>query len=182
MLDEAYLFHFTRRDHRHNFAPHFLGVHLSPAPGAAEPSTSASAWAAVPLAAQLAVVSAVGVVFCRNVAAACFLQTLCFVAFNSVCTVQYFVWYSVLAPLALPMERLGELAPHAAAWLASVVRAVVTIPRRGPDLTCASRGRLAQAFWLGSAYTLEMLGWQSFMLVRLARMGRARACRCRRQL
>ena len=54
---------------------------------------------------------------------AMFLQTVVFVAFNKVCTVQYFVWYQSLLPLLLPFSTLswrrGVLL--AAAWLAAQV-------------------------------------------------------------
>lgn len=55
---------------------------------------------------QISVVSAVGVRFARNLPFCLFLQTLAFVAFNKVCTAQYFVWYFCLMPLALPQFRL----------------------------------------------------------------------------
>ena len=72
-----------------------------------------------------------------------FALTVLFVAFNKVCTVQYFVWYLSLLPLLMPYcsdrRHLTTLASGAVLWIATM------------------------AAWLGVAYQLEFGGQQVFL-------------------
>ncbi|KAF5830243.1 Dol-P-Man alpha-1,4-mannosyltransferase-like protein [Dunaliella salina] len=67
----------------------------------------------------------------------CLLQTLCFVAFNKVCTAQYFVWWMCLMPLVMP--RISWPLPP------SLLRA-------------ATFWAAMQLHWLAWAYLLEFQG------------------------
>ena len=84
-LEHAYLYHVSRRDHRHNFSIYAYWIYLG----------RESASLAGPLASAVQL-SAVGVVGWRyaheDLALGLFLQTLVFVAFNKVVTAQYFMW------------------------------------------------------------------------------------------
>jgi GPI mannosyltransferase 1 subunit M len=65
------------------------------------------------------------------------------VAFNKVCTSQYFLWYLVFLPLYLPYSSL------------------VARPRKGLLALGAWVG--AQALWLAQGYQLEFLGTSTFV-------------------
>ena len=129
-LNEAFLFHLSRTDIRHNFSPSFYGAYLSLYGGSGGGGDKDSYWTSSlgvitgeegstatssvimrmmrkvlfsSLLPQFSVVLAVGVRYAQRHLPFClFLQTLGFVAFNKVCTAQYFVWYFCLLPLALP--------------------------------------------------------------------------------
>lgn len=79
----------------------------------------------------------------KDLSGAMMCQTFAFVAFNKVCTSQYFLWYLIFLPLYLPNSRLlkkpwlGFLA--LVAWVAG------------------------QAYWLYEGYKLEFLGEQAFV-------------------
>jgi hypothetical protein len=90
--------------------------------------------------------SVIGVVWFRDLPAALLLQTLAFVAFNKVCTVQYFVWYLSLLPLVAPflLRPYRRLVTLAVVWLASL------------------------GIWLGTAYMLEFGGQPVFGVVWVA--------------
>ena len=141
-VHEAFLYHASRRDPRHNFAPHFLLTYLrhfaQGADGlpAAEPA-DLPVWldanaAALPCCA--AAVVAIALKFGRRLDIAFLLTTLAFVTFNKVSTAQYFVWYFGLAPAVLPELRGGWGRLQLAAALAWVA---------------------AQLAWLAAAYRLE---------------------------
>ena len=141
-LRHTYLYHFTRVDFRHNFAPWFLPTYLSLSPagttvaagtGAAAVAASTLRWlATLP---QLAATFGVGVAFYRDPPFCVFLQTLVFVAFNRVSTAQYFVWYvgggrwcgggtgaSDHTPQHPPLRRYWALAPLAVARCGAPVK------------------------------------------------------------
>lgn len=70
------------------------------------------------------------------------LQTMVFVAYNSVCTAQYFMWFLCLVPVALQHIRPGPItmwAPPVLLWAGSL------------------------ALWLGLAYLLEFTGRALFV-------------------
>lgn len=136
---EAYLYHLTRSDPRHNFAPHFYPAYLSMASGGS--TGLAAAAGAVAKLSQPALCVWLGYAFGKDLPFALFVQTLVFVAFNSVATAQYFAWYFLLAPLALPSTRLSALGGLGVAVLWSVT----------------------QLHWLGWAYLLEFQGWNVFL-------------------
>lgn len=97
-LQETYLYHITRKDHRHNFSLYFLHMYLS--------STTPSASSLLSFVPQLGLVLSIGVLTAHDMALAWFLQTFAFVALNKVCTSQYFMWYLCLLPLVLSSSTL----------------------------------------------------------------------------
>ncbi|KAI0031843.1 glycosyltransferase family 50 protein [Vararia minispora EC-137] len=152
-LEETYLYHLHRRDHRHNFAPHFYLIYLTypDGSGAVEAGAGGSRtwWRALlrsPLAGfvpQMVLAIGAGALLARrreDLVLAWFVQTAVFVIFNKVCTSQYFLWYLLFIPLLVP--RLGI----------SARRAVV----------CATVWAATQALWLSQAYRLEFLGEEVF--------------------
>ena len=87
-LHSAFLYHFTRLDVRHNFAPHFLPAYLGRVDGAisAAPGTAGALVGFVP---QAAVVLLLGALLGKHdLVFACAAQTLAFVTFNKVSTSQ----------------------------------------------------------------------------------------------
>lgn len=82
-LEHTYLYHVTRKDHRHNFSVWFYQMYLGfDAPVAGR---IMGLLAFVP---QLALVAVAGIVFAKDIFFACFIQTFLFVTFNKVCTSQ----------------------------------------------------------------------------------------------
>ena len=75
-----------------------------------------------------------------------FCQTFCFVAFNKVMTAQYFTWYLCLLPLC--SDRIQWSSRRMLLSLSLLLVSILT--------------------WLGSAFTLEMLGWRSHRQVWVA--------------
>lgn len=106
-LHEAILYHIGRIDHRHNLSPYFLQMYYGlldleiqkvlQVMTNVEPASrlTSGLFAFVPQMLMLVVVSWV---LRRNAAHAVALETMLFVAFNKVCTVQYFVWYLPFLP------------------------------------------------------------------------------------
>jgi len=82
-LNNAFLYHASRQDNRHNFSVWWYHIYLS----FGAPATSVLG-AVVPTLAGGCVVLVLGVVLSGDVAVAMFAQTLAFVAFNKVCTAQ----------------------------------------------------------------------------------------------
>ncbi|KAF8927305.1 GPI mannosyltransferase 1-like protein [Dissophora ornata] len=144
-LFETYLYHVTRKDHRHNFSFWFYNIYLT---FTSPTGTLVGVLTFVP---QLALVLAIGCCFGKDIFFCAFLQTFAFVAWNKVCTAQYFMWYIVFLPLLIPC-------------LAS-----------NPRLGLRSQGRnmliawvASQVLWLSQAYNLEFLGLNTFWNLFLA--------------
>ncbi|CAE7119762.1 unnamed protein product [Rhizoctonia solani] len=138
-LEHTYLYHLTRRDHRHNFSPYFYPIYLNYGQSGSASSLSSRMlqnplFSFVP---QMALCVVSGLLLGkRDLSFAWFIQTMIFVTFNKVCTSQYFMWYLWFLPLVLPNLRMS-------AKRGAVVLSVWII---------------AQAIWLGAAFRLELLG------------------------
>jgi phosphatidylinositol glycan class M len=90
---QAYLYHFIRKDHRHNFSPFFYPIYMqmkqnSKLEGLAALIPSIGSW-----------LSAGALVNDLNLA--CFVQTCLFVIFNKVITAQYYLWILCWFPLVV---------------------------------------------------------------------------------
>ncbi|KAF6253603.1 PIG-M-domain-containing protein [Scenedesmus sp. NREL 46B-D3] len=154
-LHEAFLHHLVRKDPRHSFSMYYYSVYL-------EFMTWPGTMAAVPQAVLLLVLA---VALHRNPPLCWLLQTMAFVAFNKVCTAQYFVWYYSLLPVAL--QRMPWPLPKAL-QTAGVVWAV------------------AQLHWLFWGYLLEFQGaavhlalWWAGALFLMANTAFIRSCQDR---
>lgn len=135
-IEEAFLYHFSRTDTRHNFSVYFYLLYI----GADFHIPGLSLATFGP---QLVLVLALGFKF-RNyfdVPFAIFTQTVVFVTFNKVVTSQYFMWYLMLLPLVVPRLNIS--------WQKAVV------------LTSLWVG--AQVSWLLPAYLLEFHGINAFV-------------------
>ncbi|GAA6024478.1 hypothetical protein JCM10207_004508 [Rhodosporidiobolus poonsookiae] len=146
-LEETFFYHFRRLDHRHNFAPYYYPYAL------ADHSLASDSWrplARHSLAAflpQMALTIGLGVFLGgQDLPMAWLAQTFAFVAFNKVCTSQYFVWSLWLLPPALARIRMTK----SRAGLAGVLWIG------------------GQALWLSQAYRLEMAGEERHREVWLA--------------
>ncbi|KAI9099886.1 PIG-M-domain-containing protein [Phlyctochytrium arcticum] len=148
-LDETYLYHITRKDHRHNFSHYFYHMYLSSAN--ASSNSSSATWlhrftSLISFAPQLGLVSILGAVLAKDLTVAIFAQTFAFVMLNKVCTSQYFVWYLCLLPLILPSSRLTDDKRRL-----GVVLILLWV-----------MGQLRQAFWLFFAFQLEHMAQNTF--------------------
>ncbi|KAF8975507.1 hypothetical protein BGZ46_009067, partial [Entomortierella lignicola] len=144
-LFETYLYHVTRKDHRHNFSFWFYNIYLT---FTSPTGTLVGVLTFVP---QLALVLAIGFCFGKDIFFCAFLQTFAFVAWNKVCTAQYFMWYIVFLPLLIPCLAAN------------------------PRMSLKSHGRnmliawgASQGLWLSQAYNLEFLGLNTFWNLFLA--------------
>ena len=108
-LNEAILYHVSRKDPRHNFAPNFFSVYLDTAIEDAESDFGAyilsrsltKAYALASKITQYGLTVLIGIAFAYDLPFAMFAQTFAFVAFNSVITSQYFAWWCALLPISL---------------------------------------------------------------------------------
>ncbi|KAJ1030318.1 hypothetical protein NDA16_001228 [Ustilago loliicola] len=146
-IEHTFLYHLHRADHRHNFSPYFLGTYLSLFSSTATTTSLETRILASPLLSflpQLLTVTALGYhLGKRDVVAAMTAQTIAFVAFNKVCTSQYFLWFLWLLPLVWPSLKVGKIETGVAllAWVGG------------------------QALWLSQAYQLEFEAKQVFARV-----------------
>lgn len=137
-LWETYLYHLVRTDNRHNFSPYFYDLYLR----FDEPPASRRLAGLLSFLPQFGTLAVLGALYHRDLPMALLLQTLVFVAWNKVITVQYFHWYLSLAPLVLPqaglaLAALGRRSVRAAAvaaflciaWLLTEVRTRLVVAR-----------------------------------------------------
>ena len=150
-LQETYLHHLSRIDHRHNFSPYNTLLYLSSAnakissspmaTGTGFLSTRLESFAFFP---QL-LLSAVIIPLClakHSLPGAMMASTFAFVTFNKVCTSQYFLWYMSLIPFYLPNSS----------FLAKPTFGLIAL-----GLWVG-----AQGLWLQQGYLLEFLGLSTF--------------------
>ncbi|KAI4250067.1 MAG: hypothetical protein L6R40_000238 [Gallowayella cf. fulva] len=141
-LQHTFFYHLTRIDHRHNFSPYNTLLHLSSARPDKVSSLRLESLAFIPQIVISAILIPVALAK-KDLAGTMLAQTFAFVAFNKVCTSQYFLWYLILLPFYLPYSsftaspRLGVLA--LSLWVGT------------------------QALWLHNAYRLEYLGLSTFV-------------------
>ncbi|KAI0723989.1 glycosyltransferase family 50 protein [Cerioporus squamosus] len=146
-LEESYLYHLHRLDHRHNFSPYFYLVYLTYPSTSSAPETSM--WKRLlrsPLTSfvpQMTLALGTGLLFGRRKADLVFtwfVQTFVFVVFNKVCTSQYFLWYTLFLPLLVPRLSMSfrRALAYGAVWIGT------------------------QALWLAEAYKLEFLAQNVF--------------------
>ncbi|KAL4962197.1 glycosylphosphatidylinositol-alpha 1,4 mannosyltransferase I [Aspergillus stella-maris] len=149
-LQHTYLHHLTRIDHRHNFSPYSTLLYLTAsaangggggAVGNGSGSFSFESLAFIPQL-LLSVVLVPLVLGKKDLPGTMMVQTFAFVAFNKVCTSQYFLWYLIFLPFYLPNSTLLQR------------------PKLG--LTVLGFWVIGQAFWLQQGYLLEFLGLSSF--------------------
>ncbi|KAG9013002.1 GPI mannosyltransferase 1 [Tulasnella sp. JGI-2019a] len=151
-LEHTYLYHISRRDHRHNFSPYFYPTYLSYPPFGSNSTSIPSPMHSItalesPLLSflpQMILALASGLAFGSNIGDLPFtwlVQTMAFVNFNKVCTSQYFMWYLWFLPLVLPRLQMSRWAGVSTlgVWIAT------------------------QAIWLSLAYRLEFLGQNVFL-------------------
>ncbi len=137
-LEEAYLYHVTRKDTRHNFSPYFYMLYLT----VEEDDVGISLLTFLP---QVILLVALAVKFGspQDLQFCLFCQTVVFVAYNKVVTSQYFLWYLSLLPLSLSRMHLTR-------WEALISLLLWSV---------------AQACWLLYAYYLEFQGSNTFHII-----------------
>lgn len=107
-LQHTYLHHLTRIDHRHNFSPYNTLLYLSAATTSTANTDTTFNFESLAFIPQL-LLSAVlipVVLGRKSLPGTMLAQTFAFVAFNKVCTSQYFLWYLVFLPVYLPASSL----------------------------------------------------------------------------
>jgi phosphatidylinositol glycan class M len=185
-LFETYLFHFSRQDPRHNFSSYFYHLYLNPTATTNNismdalavdskalsrshmllntfcqqflkyvPSSMAHQFAFLP---QMILIIFFSIKFAHDLPACMFVCTLAFVAFNKVCTAQYFIWWIGLLPLLLPFTAANTPTYARSGYLGKTVIAMSII---GVWI-------LSEAHWLFWAFNLEFLGSQVFLEVWMA--------------
>ncbi|WEW59622.1 GPI mannosyltransferase 1 [Emydomyces testavorans] len=142
-LQHTYFHHLTRVDHRHNFSPYNMLLYLSSSDAAKGiPRNNFESLAFIPQLGLSAVLIPI-VLAKKDLAGSMLAQTFAFVAFNKVCTSQYFLWYMVFLPLYLPYSSF-------------VARPLLRLT--APTLWVA-----AQVLWLQQGFKLEFLGISTFI-------------------
>lgn len=102
-LEHTFFYHLTRIDHRHNFSPYNTVLYLSAAgqDGSLSSEFKLESIAFFPQLLLSAIL--IPIILTHNDLPGTMLaQTWAFVAFNKVCTSQYFLWYMALLPLYMP--------------------------------------------------------------------------------
>lgn len=140
-LYETYLYHLVRKDTRHNFSLYFYMQYLNA--GYAIPLLQKVA----KMLPQLIILIVTSFQFSRNrktLPFAIFILTFTMVAFNTVVTSQYFVWYLSVFPLCL--KNWSRIKTKTA-------------------FTYGLLWFLTQCAWLLTAYFLEFKGWNTFQII-----------------
>lgn len=138
---ETYLYHFIRKDTRHNFSLYFYMQYLN------ADQTVSPILKLITALPQFIIIGAVTLLFSRNrktLPFAIFLITFTLVTFNSVLTSHYFVWFMAVFPVCF--ANFARFSPRS-------------------SLSYGMMWILSQGIWLLSAYFLEFKGWNTFNLI-----------------
>ncbi|CAG9321016.1 unnamed protein product [Blepharisma stoltei] len=139
-LYETYLYHFIRKDNRHNFSLYFYMLYLTF-------QSAAKVLGLLAFIPQWGLIAYLGFFMTKkNLYTTLIAETFIFVIFNKVCTAQYFLWYMILIPLLLPKFNI------------SLKRITVL-------LTCWVASELFWNYW---CYRLEYLGENKFLEIWIA--------------
>ncbi|EDV37047.1 uncharacterized protein Dana_GF11630 [Drosophila ananassae] len=134
---EAYLYHFVRKDPRHNFSVQFLMQYLG---STADTSVLVKFLVMAPQLLLVLYLSLSLGQFRQTLPFCIFTVAFVIVTYNSVVTSQYFIWYLAILPLCLNnFKRLS--------W--------------GKCFSLLGWWLLAQALWLLPAYLLEFRTWNT---------------------
>ena len=136
-LNHTYLYHLSRKDHRHNFSLYFYQIYLSIG---TETTLISRILSFLP---QFSLIFISGYVYYNDLVFCMFVQSFIFVIFNKVITAQYFIWFIVLLPMLLPNSSLINKNKTKGVFLI-----IIWV--------------LSQVVWLHSGYKLEFLGVNEF--------------------
>ncbi|KAI1131850.1 glycosyltransferase family 50 protein [Nemania abortiva] len=154
-VTHTFLHHVTRIDHRHNFSPYNVLLYLTssassrPLSLGSQQAPSTPPWTAKIESAAFAPQLLLSTILIPLVGAkkdlptTMMAQTFAFVAFNKVCTSQYFLWYMVFLPLYLPNSSL--------------------LKNSALGVTALALWVSTQGLWLQQGYNLEFLGLSTFV-------------------
>ncbi|KAF2655094.1 glycosyltransferase family 50 protein [Lophiostoma macrostomum CBS 122681] len=105
-FEHTYFYHLIRIDHRHNFSPYNTLLYLKSSPHTDHsPSFGLERLAFLPQLLLSAVMIPLALAK-KDLPSTMLAQTFAFVAFNKVCTSQYFLWYMMFLPFYLPSSTL----------------------------------------------------------------------------
>lgn len=171
-LNEAFLYHVVREDHRHNFSPYWLLMYLNMA-GRAQQYGVEYAPGLLAFLPQVVVLLCASWRLRHNVAQACCVVTVLFIAFNKVCTVQYFVWFIPLLPFVFadvlpPEQGKGSDEEDASKAAASRAKHYYAPPSCWAMMFAFSAWCSTIPLWVVTTYPLEFLGENHFGRVWLA--------------
>jgi phosphatidylinositol glycan class M len=145
-LDQTLFYHFYRSDHRHNFSPHFLSAYLASSPLS---SITLESWPSifsqlVAMSSSLSFVPQLGLTAylgfsmgAHDLVAAMTFQTMAFVAFNKVCTSQYYMWIIWFLPIVAPFLHFKDGSRSVITLVSTWVLAQVGIIGRTRYITLA---------------------------------------------
>jgi len=146
-LNETYFYHLIRKDHRHNFSIYFYQMYLSTSVSESLFSKILGLLTFIP---QMLLIVLIGIYYYKDIIFCCFLQTYIFIAYQKVCTSQYFMWYLCFLPLIIPQSKLLKKPIQTVlliiAWVAT------------------------QAIYLSSAFKLEHLGQNNYVNIWLTEL------------
>ncbi|KAI6196973.1 GPI mannosyltransferase 1 [Aphelenchoides besseyi] len=140
-LDEYLLYHFHRKDLKHNFSPYFYPIYL-----ASENENLSKVLGFGAFIPQLILIVFFAFRYGKDLPFCWFVTTFSFVSLNKVCTSQYFVWYLMFLPL---------IADRITMCSTKVIKLI-------------SLWFLGQGLWLLPAYLLEFKGWPVMQWVWIA--------------
>ncbi|OII74165.1 mannosyltransferase family protein [Cryptosporidium andersoni] len=168
---ETYLYHFIRRDQRHNFSPFFYLFYLTMDPSN-KPFNSDLLYKSISLislTSQIVTVMFAGIILVnkQECCMAIFIQTVLFVAFNKVCTSQYFIWWFMLMPIAIFIYIFNNIPQqyNDKRSLDSYEIFWIIIETTIPISISLILWLFAKLTWLYFAYKLEMLGNSCFLSI-----------------
>lgn len=171
-LSEAVLYHVGRADPRHNFSLHFYRTYLEISYGLSGAHASyqqndifgalyARCAPFLPFLPQLVLIMCTAALARRELELCLLVQTIIFVAFNKVCTAQYFTWYITFLPIVL-LRCVDAMHPQLRVRWVRV------------GFWIATAWIVSLAAWLWRAHSLEMQGknaftevWQCSLLVHI---------------